>query len=140
MGASCFATSAQSASPRWMNSAFEEAATAVDAVPASASETIATRTRSLPTLRMSVRRRVPAITRTGSFRRGGRRARECRMPSKAAARLIALALALVALALVPGCSLGGGDDEGVPAFDAADLAEPAGDNWPTAGGSLANDR
>ena len=62
------------------------------------------------------------------------------MPSKAAARLIALALALVSLALVPGCSLGGGDDDDVPAFDASDLAEPAGDNWPTAGGSLANDR
>ena len=60
------------------------------------------------------------------------------MPSKAAARLLALALA--SLALVPGCSLGGGDDEGVPAFDAGDLAEPAGENWPTAGGSLANDR
>ena len=28
----------------------------------------------------------------------------------------------------------------VPAFDASDLAEPAGDNWPAAGGSLANDR
>ena len=28
----------------------------------------------------------------------------------------------------------------MPAFAAGDLAEPAGDNWPTAGGSLANDR
>ena len=61
------------------------------------------------------------------------------MPPKAAARLIALALALVSLALVPGCSFGGESDD-VPAFDASDLAEPAGDNWPTAGGSLANDR
>jgi hypothetical protein len=33
-----------------MNSAFDEAAPAVDAVPASASETIATRTRNLPTV------------------------------------------------------------------------------------------
>src|SRR6187200_3324948 len=120
-----------------MNSAFEDAAPAVDAVPASASETIATRTKNLPTASVSVRRRVPEITRTGSFRRGGRREPECRMPPKAAARLIALALALASLALVPGCSLGGDESADVPAFDAGDLAEPAGDNWPTAGGSLA---
>ena len=61
------------------------------------------------------------------------------MPLEAAARPIALALAVIALALVPGCSFGGGSDD-VPAFAADDLAEPAADNWPTAGGSLANDR
>jgi alcohol dehydrogenase (cytochrome c) len=37
-----------------------------------------------------------------------------------------------------GC--GGGESSDVPSFEAGDLVEPASENWPTAGGSFANDR
>src|SRR5918997_4740316 len=51
---------------------------------------------------------------------------------------------LAALALVGGTWLAGcgGDEEStaVPAFEADDLTEAAGENWPHVGGSLANDR
>lgn len=53
--------------------------------------------------------------------------------------LLAALLVAGVLAAVAGC---GGDEESsdVPAFEAGDLTEPAGENWPHVGGSLANDR
>ena len=57
-----------------------------------------------------------------------------------------LAWLLAALALigsVTALAACGGDDEessAIPAFEADDLTEPAGEDWPHVGGSLANDR
>ena len=62
------------------------------------------------------------------------------MPPKAAARLIALALAVVSSGAGAGLLVRREERRRAPAFDAGDLAEPAGANWPTAGGSLANHR
>ena len=130
---------AQSTSPRLMNSAFVEAAEAVDAVPRAAREVTAARTRSLRTLRASVHMRLRLRPQTGCFAGAGRGNPGVVVPQRPPPGWSSSAVALLSLALVPGCSFGG-DSEDVPAFDGSDLADHAGDNWPTAGGSLANDR
>ena len=52
----------------------------------------------------------------------------------------ALAIAVVVAVVTAGCGGGASESVDVPAFKADDLASTAGKNWPTVGGSFANDR
>ena len=67
---------------------------------------------------------------------------EHRVPTRGRrrARGLAAVAAGVGMLVFAAAGCGGGDSADVPAFEARDLVDPAGRNWPTAGGSFANDR